>query len=33
MLFEAECGLHLLRPGETEESGVLKSRSKSILKD
>ena len=33
MLLEAECGLHLLGPGETEESGVLKPRSKFILKD
>lgn len=33
MLLEAECGLHLLRPGETEESRVLKPRSKFILKD
>lgn len=28
-----QCGLHLLRPGETEESRVLKPRSKFILKD
>lgn len=33
MLLEAECGLHLLGPGETEESRVLKPRSKFILKD